>query len=137
MAGNEVVSGLIGSHFIQSFREFFRLNSNFEPIIHCHFIALEFMTSYLQQKCVKESEISYNPMKSFQRAIWSWSTLNQSRTLNTKLLYTHLALSAFLISMTGQLECYLIVGFFKQEPISNFRLNGSLHNGGLISELNF
>ena len=65
-------------------------------IIHCHLTAHEFKRSYSQQKFAEESDISWNPMKSFPSIFAS------------SLLYA---------------------------PISKFRLNGFLHNRGLIKKL--
>ena len=39
----------------KAFRNAFCSDSNFKPIIYCQFTALDFMTSYSQQKFVEES----------------------------------------------------------------------------------
>ena len=47
-------------------KNFFCSDSNFKPIIYCHFTAPAFMRPYSQRQFVEESEISKNPIKCFQ-----------------------------------------------------------------------
>ena len=67
--GNEAVQAL--KLLLILFRTFGSLlcsDSNFKPGIYRQFTALEIVRSFSKQMFVEESEILYNPMKSFQTA---------------------------------------------------------------------
>ena len=53
----------------KAFRKFVCSDPNLKLIIYCQFTPLEIMTSYSQQKFVKEGEISYNPLKRFKEPL--------------------------------------------------------------------